>query len=120
MRALKLGPGVRQTCQIAAGSIGANPLSRKQNRCNRPPVAASVNGSGALPAKRVRPRAGRAQPSSRQAAHTRSGVAGMASRSAPPPGTASAMAFITAAMAAVVPASPVPLTPSGLVVAGTI
>ena len=48
-----------------------------------------------------------------------SGVAGM-SRCAPaPPGMASAMAFITAAIAAVVPASPAPLTPSGLVVAGT-
>src|SRR5229473_235991 len=35
------------------------------------------------------------------------------------PGTASAIAFMTAASAAVVPASPAPLTPSGLVVAGT-
>ena len=39
--------------------------------------------------------------------------------SAAPFGIAFAMAFITAAIAAVVPASPVPLTPSGLLVAGT-
>jgi hypothetical protein len=32
---------------------------------------------------------------------------------------ASAIAFMIAAIAAVVPASPAPLTPSGLVVAGT-
>ena len=37
----------------------------------------------------------------------------------PAPGIASDKAFITAAIAAVVPASPAPLTPSGLVVAGT-
>ena len=37
---------------------------------------------------------------------------------AAPPGMASATAFITAEIAAVVPASPTPLTPSGLVVAG--
>ena len=43
------------------------------------------------------------------------------SRCAPAPfGMASATAFITAAMAAVVPASPTPLMPSGLVVAGTL
>src|SRR5712691_5646105 len=53
----------------------------------------------------------------RHAAHTFSGVAGMSIWAAP--GTASAIAFITAASAAVVPASPAPLTPSGLVVAGT-
>src|SRR5438445_435912 len=42
------------------------------------------------------------------------------SRLAPaPPGMASAIAFISAEIAAVVPASPAPLTPSGLVFAGT-
>ena len=50
---LKLGPGVRQTCQIAAQSIGAKPPSRKQNRCNRTAPAASVNSSRAVRAKRV-------------------------------------------------------------------
>ena len=39
--------------------------------------------------------------------------------SAAPFGMACEIAFITAAIAAVVPASPVPLTPSGLVLAGT-
>src|SRR6516162_550948 len=48
------------------------------------------------------------------ARHTRSGVAGI-SILAP----ASATAFITAAREAVVPASPTPLTPSGLVVQRT-
>src|SRR6516162_4334963 len=48
-----------------------------------------------------------------------SAVAGM-SRCAPaPPGMASATAFMSAEIAAVVPASPAPLTPSGLVFAGT-
>src|SRR6185436_5109983 len=55
----------------------------------------------------------------RQASHSFIAVTGM-SRCAPaPPGNASATAFITAAIEAVVPASPTPLTPSGLVVAGT-
>src|SRR5579872_4164096 len=54
------------------------------------------------------------------ASHSRAAEAGM-SRCAPaPPGIASATAFITAEIAAVVPASPTPLTPSGLVVAGTL
>src|ERR1700736_5563597 len=52
----------------------------------------------------------------RHAAHTFSGVAGMSILAAP--GTAFAIAFIMAASAPVVPASPTPLTPSGLVVAG--
>src|SRR5262249_59554992 len=57
-------------------------------------------------------------PASRQAAQIFAGVAGMSMR-APVPGMASAIAFMTAASDPVVPASPTPLTPSGLVVAGT-
>ena len=61
----------------------------------------------------------RVQPAiSWHAFHTFSGVAGIWIL-CPAPGMASANAFITAAIAAVVPASPAPLTPSGLVVAGT-
>src|SRR5437879_10513013 len=61
----------------------------------------------------------RTQPAiSWHAFHTFSGVAGIWI-DLPLPGMASANAFITAAIAAVVPASPAPLTPSGLVVAGT-
>src|SRR5262249_57825220 len=55
----------------------------------------------------------------RHACQIFSAVAGM-SRCAPaPPGMASATAFMSAAIAAVVPASPAPLTPGGLVFAGT-
>src|SRR5690348_11421114 len=53
---------------------------------------------------------------SRQACHTLSGVAGMSSPAPASPGIASAMAFMTAASAPVVPASPAPLMPSALVV----
>src|SRR5262245_56415033 len=53
------------------------------------------------------------------AAHTFCGVAGISSVAPAPPGIASAIAFITVAIAAVVAASPTPFTPSGLVVAGT-
>ena len=52
------------------------------------------------------------------ASHTFAGVAGISMWSAAPFGIAFEIAFITAAIAAVVPASPVPLTPSGLLVAG--
>ena len=56
----------------------------------------------------------------RQTSQSRGAVAGI-SRWAPAPfGMASATAFITATIAAVVPASPTPLTPSGFVVAGTL
>ena len=51
------------------------------------------------------------------ARHTRSGVAGMSICGCS--GSASAIAFMTAASEAVVPASPTPLTPSGLVRHGT-
>jgi uncharacterized protein with HEPN domain len=54
----------------------------------------------------------------RHATHIFSGVAGMSICAAP--GTASAIAFMMAASAPVVPASPTPLTPSGFVVAGTL
>src|SRR5262245_2409286 len=54
-----------------------------------------------------------------QAAQTFAGVAGMSMWSAAPLGIALEIAFITAAIAAVVPASPVPFTPNGLLVAGT-
>src|SRR6516165_4417726 len=54
-----------------------------------------------------------------QARQSFSAVAGM-SRCAPaPPGMASATAFMSAAIAAVVPASPAPFTPMGFVLAGT-
>src|SRR5262245_14944268 len=54
-----------------------------------------------------------------QAAQTFAEVAGMSMWSAAPLGIALEIAFITAAIAAVVPASPVPFTPNGLLVAGT-
>src|SRR5262245_23778577 len=54
-----------------------------------------------------------------QAAQIFAGVAGMSMWSAAPLGIALEIAFITAAIAAVVPASPVPFTPNGLLVAGT-
>ena len=96
-----IGPSLRAALTAASG-VPDDPLTLKQPETN------------ALDPERS------AQASTRHAAHTRSGVAGMASWSAPPPGTASAIAFMIAAMAAVVAASPAPLTPSGLVVAGTI
>src|ERR1700730_7355267 len=56
---------------------------------------------------------------SRHARQTLSGVAGMLSLAPAPFGIALAIAFMIAASEAVVPASPTPFTPSGLVVAGT-
>src|SRR5581483_3800829 len=55
----------------------------------------------------------------RHASQTLAGVAGISMWSAAPLGMALDIAFMTAAIAAVVPASPVPFTPSGLLVAGT-
>src|SRR5581483_2975074 len=48
------------------------------------------------------------------AAHTRSGVAGMSMWRTPRCATASTTAFCTAGVEPMVPASPMPLTPSGL------
>src|SRR5207245_11447546 len=53
------------------------------------------------------------------ARHTRSGVAGMSSWVMPSGASASSTAFIAAGRAPTEPASPAPLTPSGLVLAGT-
>src|SRR5262245_49313894 len=50
----------------------------------------------------------------RIACHTRSGVAGISTWSMPSGTSASTMAFITAASAPTVPASPAPFAPSGL------
>src|SRR5262249_33368582 len=55
----------------------------------------------------------------RHACQIFSAVAGMSGCAPAPPGMASATAFMSAAIAAVVPASPAPFTPSGLVFAGT-
>src|SRR4029450_10378667 len=52
---------------------------------------------------------------SRMAAHTRSGVAGMAMSVIPSGARASTMALMTVGVDTIVPASPMPLTPSGLV-----
>src|SRR6516165_3718239 len=51
--------------------------------------------------------------------HTRAGVAGMSMRSTPSGCSASMMALITVGGAPMVPDSPMPLTPSGLVLHGT-
>ncbi len=53
------------------------------------------------------------------ASHTRRGVAGMSRCCTPRGRSASRIAFITAGGAPTQPASPTPLTPSGLVFAGT-
>ncbi len=55
----------------------------------------------------------------RIADHTRSGVAGMSMWRMPNSASASTSAFITDGRAPAQPASPQPLAPSGLVVAGT-
>ena len=47
--------------------------------------------------------------------HTLSGLAGIGTSVTPRPDRASTMALITAGAAPIVPASPMPLTPSGLV-----
>ena len=52
------------------------------------------------------------------ARQTRSGVQGIGTSSMPIGRSALTMAFTTAGVDAIVPASPTPLTPSGLVVAG--
>ena len=53
------------------------------------------------------------------ARHTVSGVAGMSMAATPSGLRASTIAFISAGMAPTQPASPAPLTPSGLVGVGT-
>jgi hypothetical protein len=52
------------------------------------------------------------------ARHTRSGVQGMGTSLTPMGRNASTMALTTAGVEAMVPASPTPLTPNGLEVAG--
>ena len=52
------------------------------------------------------------------ARHTRSGVHGITTSRMPSGRSASMIALTTAGVDAIVPASPTPLTPSGLVVAG--
>src|SRR5690606_39399976 len=59
-----------------------------------------------------------AAPACCNARHTRSGVQGMGTSWTPYGRSASTMAFTTAGVEAMVPASPTPLTPSGLLVAG--
>src|SRR5262249_6891230 len=54
------------------------------------------------------------------AAHTRAGVAGISMWSTPTARSASTTAFITAGGAPIVPDSPTPLMPSGLVLQGTL
>ena len=54
------------------------------------------------------------------AVHTRYGVVGMSMSVTPYCRTASRTAFTTAGVEAMVPASPTPLTPSGLVVDGVV
>src|SRR5262249_15189332 len=55
----------------------------------------------------------------RVGSHTRAGVAGMSMRSTPSGLSASMIALITVGGAPMVPDSPMPLTPSGLVLQGT-
>src|SRR4029079_8744013 len=55
-----------------------------------------------------------APPFSWSVSHTRIGVSGMLMKSTPRGRSASMTAFVTAALAAIVPASPTPLTPSEL------